>query len=163
MGEFHQGQQAHDEAALTDSAFTFWVSIHDKVYNVTDYINSIRNEQTKQIEKDHPLAYLEQKLNNLVINKLNEDATELFVSLFPDNQLLGCMDELFFVGIIDTRFDVVCFVLNIFMYFLLTFVATIMVAQMFCSLMYIAKGTRTYTDEDTQDQVIIMVPCYNEG
>lgn len=163
MGEFHQGQQAHDEAALIDSAFTFWVSIHDSVYNVTDYINSIRNEQTKQIEKDHPLAYLEQKLNNLVINKLNEDATDLFVSLFPDNQLLGCMDELFFVGIIDTRFDVVCFVLNILMYFLLTFVATIMVAQMFCSLMYIAKGTRTYTDEDTQDQVIIMVPCYNEG
>ena len=163
MGEFHQGQQAHDEAALLDSAFTFWVSIHESVYNVTDYINSIRNEQTKQIEKDHPLAYLEQKLNNLVINKLNEDATELFVSLFPDNQLLGCMDELFFVGIIDTRFDVVCFVLNILMYFLLTFVATIMVAQMFCSLMYIAKGTRTYTDEDTQDQVIIMVPCYNEG
>ena len=163
MGEFHQGQQAHDEAGLLDSAFTFWVSIHESVYNVTDYINSIRNEQTKQIEKDHPLAYLEQKLNNLVINKLNEDATELFVSLFPDNQLLGCMDELFFVGIIDTRFDVVCFVLNILMYFLLTFVATIMVAQMFCSLMYIAKGTRTYTDEDTQDQVIIMVPCYNEG
>ena len=62
---------------------------------------------SKQIEKDHPLAYLEQKMNNLIINKLNEDATELFVSLFPDDKLLGCMDELFYVGIIDTRFDVV--------------------------------------------------------
>ncbi|KAL3823052.1 hypothetical protein ACHAXA_005240 [Cyclostephanos tholiformis] len=163
MGEFEKGVQAHDEEKLIDSAFTFWVSIHDRVYNVTEYVNSIRNEQTKQIEKDHPLAYLEQKLNNLVINKLNEDATELFVSLFPDDRLLGCMDELFYVGIIDTRFDVICFVLNIIMYFLLAFVAFIMVAQMLCSLMYVAKGTRSYTDEDTQDQVIVMVPCYNEG
>lgn len=163
MGEFEKGVLAHDGTVLLESPFTFWVSIHDRVYNVTDYVNNIRNDQTKQIEKDHPNAYLEPTLNNLVINKLNEDATELFLSVYPDDRVLGCMDELFYVGIIDTRFDVVCFVLNIIMYFLLGFVALIMVAQMFCSLMYIAKGTRTYTEEDTQDQVIIMVPCYNEG
>jgi chitin synthase len=163
MGEFEKGVLAHDGAVLLDSPFTFWVSIHDRVYNVTKYVNEIRNEQTKQIEKDHPMAYLEPTLNNLVINKLNEDATELFLSVYPDDRVLNCMDELFYVGIIDTRFDVVCFVLNIIMYFLLIFVALIMIAQMVCSLMYIAKGTRTYSDEDTQDQVIIMVPCYNEG
>ena len=163
MGEFEKGVLAHDGSVLLESPFTFWVSIHDRVYNVTSYVNNIRNEQTKQIEKDHPNAYLEPTLNNLVINKLNEDATELFLSVYPDDRVLGCMDELFYVGIIDTRFDVVCFILNIIMYFLLCFVALIMIAQMFCSLMYIAKGTRTYTDEDTQDQVIIMVPCYNEG
>jgi len=163
LGEFEQGVQAHAGPALSESPFTFWVSIHDRVYNVTDYVNSIRNEQTKQIEKDHPMAYLEPTLNNLVINKLNEDATELFLSVYPDDSLLACMDELFYVGIIDTRFDVVCFVLNVLMYFLLSFVAAIMIAQMICSLMYVAKGTRTYSDEDTQDQVIVMVPCYNEG
>lgn len=163
LGEFEKGVLAHDGAALIASPFTFWVSIHDRVYNVTEYVNNIRNEQTKQIEKDHPMAYLEPTLNNLVINKLNEDATELFLSVYPDDRILGCMDELFYVGIIDTRFDVVCFVLNVIMYFLLCFVASIMIAQMFCSLMYIAKGTRTYSVEDTQDQVIVMVPCYNEG
>ena len=163
MGEYEKGVLAHDGGVLLDSPFTFWVSIHDRVYNVTKYVNDIRNEQTKQIEKDHPNAYLEPTLNNLVINKLNEDATELFLSVYPDDRQLGCLDELFYVGIIDTRFDVVCFVLNILMYFLLVFVALIMIMQMICSLMYIAKGTRTYSDEDTQDQVIIMVPCYNEG
>jgi len=163
MGEFEQGVQAHAGPSLTDSPFTFWVSIHNRVYNVTDYVNSIRNEQTKQIEKDHPMAYLEPTLNNLVVNKLNEDATELFLSVYPDDRVLGCMDELFYVGIIDTRFDVVCFVLNVLMYFLLSFVALIMIAQMICSLMYVAKGTRSYSEEDTQDQVIVMVPCYNEG
>mmetsp|Transcript_12488 Transcript_12488/g.20572 ORF Transcript_12488/g.20572 Transcript_12488/m.20572 type:complete len:1101 (-) Transcript_12488:1600-4902(-) len=163
LGEFEQGVQAHAGPDLSDSPFTFWVSIHDRVYNVTDYVNSIRNEQTKQIEKDHPMAYLEPTLNNLVINKLNEDATELFLSVYPDDSVLACMDELFYVGIIDTRFDVVCFVLNVLMYFLLSFVALIMIAQMICSLMYVAKGTRTYSEEDTQDQVIVMVPCYNEG
>jgi chitin synthase len=163
MGEFEKGVLAHDGAVLLESPFTFWVSIHDRVYNVTKYVNDIRNEQTKQIEKDHPNAYLEPTLNNLVINKLNEDATELFLSVYPDDRQLGCLDELFYVGIIDTRFDVVCFVLNILMYFLLVFVALIMIAQMICSLMYIAKGTRTYSEEDTQDQVIVMVPCYNEG
>ncbi|KAL7524439.1 hypothetical protein ACHAWF_000952, partial [Thalassiosira exigua] len=99
------------------------------------YDNDIWNEQTKQIEKDRPMAYLEPTLNNLVIN----------------------MNELFYVGIIDTRFDV--------MYFLhLCFVALIMIAQMICSLIYIAKGTRTdSSEEEAQDQVIVMVPCYNEG
>jgi len=163
MGEYEKGVLAHDGSVLLDSPFTFWVSIHDRVYNVTEYVNNIRNDQTKQIEKDHAMAYLEPTLNNLVINKLNEDATELFLSVYPNDQVLGCMDELFYVGIIDTRFDVICFVLNIIMYFLLCFVALIMICQMFCSLMYIAKGTRTYTDDDTQDQVIVMVPCYNEG
>jgi len=163
MGEFEKGVLAHDGAVLLDSPFTFWVSINERVYNVTEYVNDIRNEQTKQIEKDHPNAYLEPTLNNLVINKLNEDATELFLSVYPDDRVLMCMDELFYVGIIDTRFDIVCFVLNIIMYFLLCFVALIMIAQMMCSLMYIAKGTRTYSDDDTQDQVIVMVPCYNEG
>ena len=163
MGEFEKGVLAHDGALLLESPFTFWVTIHDRVYNVTSYVNNMRNEQTKQIEKDHPNAYLEPTLNNLVINKLNEDATELFLSVYPDDRVLGCMDELFYVGIIDTRFDVICFVLNIIMYFLLCFVALIMLAQMFCSLMYIAKGTRTYSEEDTQDQVVVMVPCYNEG
>ncbi|KAL9188916.1 hypothetical protein ACHAXT_011406 [Thalassiosira profunda] len=163
MGEFEKGVLAHDGAVLLESPFTFWVSIHDRVYNVTQYVNDIRNEQTKQIEKDHPMAYLEPTLNNLVVNKLNEDATELFLSVYPDDRALGCLDELFYVGIIDTRFDVVCYVLNIVMYFLLCFVAVIMIAQMICSLMYIAKGTRTYSEEDTQDQVIVMVPCYNEG
>jgi hypothetical protein len=105
MGEFEQGVQAHAGPSLTGSPFTFWVSIHNRVYNVTDYVNSIRNEQTKQIEKDHPMAYLEPTLNNLVVNKLNEDATELFLSVYPDDRVLGCMDELFYVGIIDTRFD----------------------------------------------------------
>mmetsp|Transcript_30598 Transcript_30598/g.58666 ORF Transcript_30598/g.58666 Transcript_30598/m.58666 type:complete len:1184 (-) Transcript_30598:72-3623(-) len=163
LGEFEQGILAHDGAVLLASPFTFWVSIHDRVYNVTEYINNIRNEQTKQIEKDHPEAYLEPTLNNLVINKLNEDATELFLSVYPDDRVLACMDELFYVGIIDTRFDVMCFVLNIIMYFLLGLVALVMVAQMICSLMYVAKGTRTYTAADTQDQVLILVPCYNEG
>ena len=79
MGEFEQGVQAHAGPTLSESPFTFWVSIKDRVYNVTEYVNSIRNEQTKQIEKDHPMAYLEPTLNNLVINKLNEDATELFL------------------------------------------------------------------------------------
>mmetsp|Transcript_20947 Transcript_20947/g.50453 ORF Transcript_20947/g.50453 Transcript_20947/m.50453 type:complete len:1222 (+) Transcript_20947:51-3716(+) len=163
MGEFEKGVLAHDGSVLLDSPFTFWVSIHDRVYNVTEYVNDIRNQQTKQIEKDHPMAYLEPTLNNLVINKLNEDATELFLSVYPDDRVLACMDELFYVGIIDTRFDVVCFVLNILMYFGLIFIALIMIMQMICSLMYVAKGTRTYTDEDTQDQVIIMVPCYSEN
>jgi chitin synthase len=163
LGEFEKGVLAYDGAVLLASPYTYWVSINERVYNVTEYVNNIRNEQTKQIEKDHPMAYLEPTLNNLVINKLNEDATELFLSVYPDDRILACMDELFYVGIIDTRFDVVCFVLNITMIFLLSFVASIMVAQMICSLMYIAKGTRTYTAEDTQDQVIVMVPCYNEG
>jgi hypothetical protein len=59
MGEFKKGVRAHDEEELINSTFTFWVSIHSRVYNVTEYDNNIRNEQTKQIQKDHPLAYLE--------------------------------------------------------------------------------------------------------
>merc|ERR1719356_240879 len=164
MGDFKQGDLAHDGKKLVDSPFTFWLSIRDRVYNVTRYINDIRNPQTMQIEKNHPMAFLEPNLNNLVINKLNEDATELFDAHYQgDDRVIPCMDELFFVGIIDTRIDYTCAVLNWMMISGLFFIAFVLVAQMLCSLMYIAKGTRTYTAVDTQDQVLVMVPCYNEG
>ena len=94
------------------------------------------------------MAYLEPTLNNLVINKLNKDATELFLSVYPNGNVLMCMDENFNVSIIDTHFDMICFVLNILMIFLLCSVTLIMVAQTICSLMYIAKGTRAYSEED---------------
>jgi cytochrome b involved in lipid metabolism len=105
IGEYEKGVLAHDLALLTDSPFTWWVSIHGRVYNITRYLNNIRNEQTKQIEENHPMAYLEPTLNNLIVNKYNEDATDLFSSVYPNDGILRCMDELFFVGILDTRFD----------------------------------------------------------
>ena len=43
MGDFKQGDLAHDGKKLVDSPFTFWLSIRDRVYNVTRYINDIRN------------------------------------------------------------------------------------------------------------------------
>ncbi len=35
MGQFKKGVQAHDAGQLINSAFTFWVSIHNRVYNVS--------------------------------------------------------------------------------------------------------------------------------
>ena len=99
MGEYKMGELFHDKAAFAESQL--WVAIYGRVYNVTEYVNSIRNEQTSQIEMDHPLAYLEPTLNNLVITKLNEDATDLFESVYPDDRVLKCLDELFYVGTIN--------------------------------------------------------------
>ena len=70
---------------------------------------------------------------------------------------------MFYHGLLDDEFDTFCYTLNIMMYVMLVFVATLMVIQFIASLIYVCPRNRTYTEEDVRSPVMVMVPCYNEG
>ncbi len=162
LGEYQRGLLAFSGADL-EFANGYWIIIYDQVYNVTDYINDIKNELSFLVEEDHPNAYLQSSLNSLVIHKANQDATELYEALFVGNATLECLDELFFAGVVDNRFNPVCFALNIGVYMMLAVVGTVLILQFLASMRYVSPVQRTFTSEDTKEPVIIMVPCYNEG
>ena len=77
--------------------------------------------------------------------------------------LNSCLDELFFEARVDDRYDPACAGIGILMYFFLFFVVGMLAVQVICSLIYLFRGHITFTEEDTQAAVMIMVPCYNEG
>ena len=49
------------------------------------------------------------------------------------------------------------------MYVLIIAVAAILVLQVLCSLLYVARSPRTLTMDMLRNRVMVMVPCYNEG
>jgi len=68
------------------------------------------------------------------------------------------MDELFYVGLLDTRGNDACRALNMTMYIMLIFVASLLVLQLVCSLFYLARPHRSFTAKDEESPVMIMVP-----
>ena len=97
------------------------------------------------------------------MNSLGGDATDLYEALFGSSEYIACLEEMFYAGLLDDEFDTFCYTLNIMMYVMLVFVATLMVIQFIASMIYICPRHRTYSEEDVMSPVMIMVPCYNEG
>ncbi len=142
-----------------------YLLIKNKIYNVTQYINGLRDPHTYRIDKspDHPNAYLAKSLHLAIVNKVNQDATQVFYDVFENDDFLFCLDELFFEAYLDDRYDPVCQSIGIFMYMFLFFVVGMLTIQVLCSLLYLAQKSRTFLEEHLQAAVMIMVPCYNEG
>lgn len=163
LKDYEHGVLAFSYDDLKNDPNLDFIIIHNRVYNVTNYVNAIKNDESNLIEEDHEYAYLEEQLNSIVINKLNEDATEVYDMLFGKVDPRYCLDDLFYVGVIDDRSDPVCHALNIIMFSVLIFVAFILVLQCLCSLLYLARSNRTFTKKDGEAPVMVMVPCYNEG
>jgi hypothetical protein len=142
-----------------------YLLIKNKIYNVTQYINALRDPHTYRLDKDpdHPNAYLAKSLHLAIVNKVNQDATQVFYDVFENDDYLFCLDELFFEAYLDDRYDPVCQSIGIFMYMFLFFVVGMLIIQVLCSLLYLAQKSRTFLEEHLQAAVMIMVPCYNEG
>lgn len=51
-----------------------WVMIDGRIYNVTQYVESLKNPLSLKIEKDSENAYLHPSLTTLIVHKLYEDA-----------------------------------------------------------------------------------------
>ena len=139
LGDYRVGKLAYHGPSLSNGGegnFDF-VVIRDKVYNVTNYVNDLKDENSGKIIKDpdeSDYAYLTPSLHSLIVNKLNEDATDVYEKLYATDDYIDCLDELFYVGVIDTRDNPACRALNIIMYAMLIFVAALLVLQCLCSL-----------------------------
>jgi chitin synthase len=168
LGDFQRGELSHTTVGLNAEGI-HWTSLYDRVYDVTTYVNSINDntEPTMNGEDNsldgNPAAYLTSTLNKVIMNSLGGDATDLYEALFGSTEYVACLEEMFYTGILDDEFDSFCYTLNIMMYVMLVFVATLMVIQFLASMIYICPRNRTYTEEDVRSPVMVMVPCYNEG
>jgi len=161
-GDYEVGQLAFNgRDLLYDSNDWDWVVIQDRVYNVTNYVRGLRDENSGKITKDPSEiddAYLSSSLHALIVNKLNQDATDLYSRLYENDDYLDCMNQLFYVGVVDNSGNDACQVLNLAMSVMLAFVVLMLVLQCLCSLLYLARPHRSYTPQDGTSPVMIMVP-----
>jgi len=168
LGDFDRGVLSHTTPGLNENGGK-WISIYDRVYNVTNYVNGVQKNQGASAEdaeeslSGNEAAFLTSTLNKVILNSLNSDATVLYEALFGSTEYIACLEEMFYVGILDDQFDTFCYTLNIMMYVMLIFVATLMLIQFLASMVYVCPRNRTYTEEDVRSPIMIMVPCYNEG
>ena len=162
FGDYKVGQLAFSGSTLqNDSNDWDWIVIQDRVYNVTSYVDGLRDENSGKVIKDpteSDNAYLSPSLHSMIVNKLNEDASEIYSKLYENDDYLDCMDQLFYVGVVDTRSNAACQTLNMAMYVMLVFVAALLVLQCICSLLYLARPHRSFTSKDGESPVMIMVP-----
>ncbi|TPX48765.1 chitin synthase [Synchytrium endobioticum] len=127
--------------------------IYDNVYDVSTYYNAA----------NHPFGingYAETIFNS----KFGEDASLAWnefrkVNATLANQQLNCMNNMFYIGAIDRRNDIVCQFSN---YVLLGSSVLLMSVIGFKFLAALQCGSRQ-DPEDLDKFVIIQVPCYTEG
>ncbi|KAL3791133.1 hypothetical protein HJC23_000553 [Cyclotella cryptica] len=168
LGDFERGMLSHTTVGLNGDGIE-WISIYDRVYDVTTYVKAIRENQEPAVDGEepsldnNPAAWLTPTLNKVIMNSLRSDATDLYEALFGSNEYLACLEEQFYIGLLDDEPNTFCATLNIMMYVMLIFVALLMVVQFLASMIYICPRNRTYTEEDVRSPVMVMVPCYNEG
>jgi chitin synthase len=75
--------------------------IYDRIYNVTSYIDGITDKTTGKLSSKSENAYLNEDLTSLIVNKRGEDATSVYEALYKDDVALSCLDDLFYVGVMD--------------------------------------------------------------
>lgn len=163
LGKYERGVLAHRPSDLKNDINMQYVSIYDRVYNVTGYLDSIMDETTGTYNFDSDDAYLHDDLNTMIKNTMGEDATAVYEALYDDDVALSCLDDLFYVGILDERPNIYCHLLSLIMYAIMIAITGVLAIQCFCSIIYIVRWKRTIKRDDTRSKMIIMVPCYNEG
>ena len=166
MGQYRKGTLAYSLSYLADQDEFDWIVVNSHVYDVTEYVKNMKDPSSYKIDEDSRNAYLNENLNKMIIHKLNEDATKVFEHFYgPEvsDDYRVCLDELFYAGSVDDRGDPVCDALNSIMYFMLIFVAATLLLQCLCSLLYVSRRNHILNVDMLRRQVMVMVPCYNEG
>jgi chitin synthase len=109
--------------------------------------------------------FFDDRLNKVLKNKINKNATVYFNNIFEDlteekrQEIIKYLDELFFTGIIESNFIVVCYILDIVFLAVMIAVASIIVFKFLTALFILAKQ---YPEEKNK-YVIINMPVYTEN
>lgn len=101
FGKYERGILAHRPQNLKNDVNTEWVMIYNRIYNVSSYIEGITDPTTGKMDKDSENAYLNEDLTSLIVNKRGEDATAVYEALYNDDVALSCLDDLFYIGVMD--------------------------------------------------------------
>ena len=64
-----------------------WIQINDSIYNVTTYVESLRNKVHIDSDPDHPNAFLYRPMHDMILARLNGDATDFYHSVFDTDTM----------------------------------------------------------------------------
>lgn len=59
-----------------------WIQIGNSIYNVTSYVNGLKSDQGIVPNPSHPNAFLYRPVHEMIVGRLNQDATDLYNNLF---------------------------------------------------------------------------------
>jgi chitin synthase len=109
--------------------------------------------------------FMDERLNKVLTNKLNKNATIYFENIFEDltdedkQEIIKYLDDLFFIGVLETNFILICYALDIIFLIVMISIASIIVFKFLTALFILAKQ---YPEEKNK-YVIINMPVYTEN
>lgn len=160
MAKYYKGGYVYSKKDFkSQGTWRNWVSVDNKIYDLTDYINS-----QSMASNASQWSWINPDLVTLFRNQAGSDVTKDFNSILSgipeieQTQNKNCLDKTFYVGKIDPRETPRCMVQN---YILLSFsalVMLIMVSRFVAALQLTPKRAPEQQDKF----VVCQVPCYTE-
>lgn len=159
------GDYVHTMETLRTERNVNWVILYDKVYNISDYIQFGQgiypSKWDHETEFKPEMYYLDSRLNDTLLHRIGEDATELFEDLvhpLDQDALMDYLDYFYYIGKLDTRRDIVaCRAMDVSYFILIGLFTSIVCVKFIFSLCQ----RRTFPKCNPKD-VICFVPCYTE-
>ncbi|KAJ8322906.1 hypothetical protein O5D80_008429 [Batrachochytrium dendrobatidis] len=160
---YRKGDVVWDKSTIEGALATSrrFLTIYDKIYEVTPFYNLALNPS--QLNSYFLGSYFK-NVSDASSNSPNNDVTGLFEYLRKNdatqfNNVMECLNGLFYAGRVDHRNDIKCIVPN---YILLVASAVLMLIIGFKFLAALQFSTKRQP-EDHDKFVICQVPCYTEG
>ena len=145
--------------------------LNGKVYDLTDYISgsvgrklpSSTNSNASAPANMDGVQFLDKGVEELFRTQAGSDVTEAFEQLNLDTDLKSrmqvCLDNLFYVGVLDPRTSARCLFASYFMLSISVFLGVVILIKFLASLQFAKKSK----PEDSDKFLICFVPCYTEG
>lgn len=131
-----------------------WVMLHGKIYDLTDYFNTLK------IQNNLPMyQFFPSEVADVIQGNAGQDITSQWQNTANFSKSLNCMDNVFYKGITDFRQTAKCQVNN---YILLAFtiiLCTVILVKFLAALQFGSKSRPAAQDKF----VICQVPAYTEG
>ena len=139
--------------------------LHEKVYDLTDYgVGSVNWKKIEGMEGEYSpdMEYLDQQLLEMVRVKSGEDVTKAWNALTMGDTLRKrmqvCLDNLFYIGRVDTRNSTQCVFARYLILAITIFLASILLFKFLAALQF----TRKNMPEGLDKFIMCQVPAYTE-
>lgn len=140
-----------------EQGFNYWAIIHNKVYDLTDYFNTIEKEQDKKYK------FLNKEVTNLFMQKAGKDITKDLKNLDIRRSVLDknlkCINKMFYAGGIDYRDSVRCQFSNYLLLAIAIIICAAILVKFLAAFQFGSRREPNMCDRFT----ICHFPVYTEG
>lgn len=143
-----------------------WFILYNRVYNISDYYeygHPVYPPPFDFVTKRKEIAYyLDTRLNDTMLNRIGQDATALFEKTFTQFErqpIIDFLDQVYYSGMVDTRFNFACVVLDY------TYISIVGIMACILGIIFLLSLCILYPAHPKckEKYLIACVPCYTEG